>query len=131
VKVSELVVLVLGVPRTAVTPLGRPETVRATLAASPTGEPTVIVLLAVVPPTRRVKLLAEADKLKLGVGTTRVTVADSVVLNEVPARVTLYVPGTTAALGVKVSVLVVLVVAGLKAAVTPLGRPETARATVP
>jgi len=131
VNVIELVVLVLGEPKTAVTPLGRPETVKATFAASPTGEPTVIVLLPVVPPTSSVRLLAEADKLKPGVGTTKVTTVDSVVLIEVPVNVTLYVPGTTVALGVKVSVLVVLVLAGLKAAVMPLGRPETARATLP
>jgi hypothetical protein len=34
-----------------------------------------------------------------------VTVVDLVVFNEVPVTVTRYVPGTTVALGVKVSVL--------------------------
>ena len=94
---------VLGALRTAVTPLGRPDTVRATLAARPTGEPTEIVLATLAPPTRSVGLLTEADKLKLGVGTTRVTVVDAERLKEVPVMVMGYVPGTKAALPVKVT----------------------------
>ncbi len=41
------------------------------------------------------------------------------------------VPGTAAALAVNVSVLVDVVGFGLKAAVTPLGRPDAARLTLP
>jgi hypothetical protein len=84
VKVSELVVLVLGELRTAVTPLGKPETVRATFAASPTGEPTVMVLLTFAPPTRTVRLLAEADKVKLGTGTVTVRTVEAEAVAEVP-----------------------------------------------
>jgi len=76
------------VPRTAVTPLGRPETVKATFAASPTGEPTVMVLILVVPPTRSVTLLAEGDKVKLGTGTVTVRTVEAEAVAEVPPTVT-------------------------------------------
>ena len=45
--------------------------------------------------------------------------------------VTVEVPATAALLAVSVSALVVVALAGLKAAVTPLGRPEAVRATLP
>ena len=81
-------VLVLGELGTAVTPLGSPETVRATLAASPTGVPTVIVLATFVPPTRRVTLLAEAESLKLGTGIVTWTTVELAAVAEVPLTFT-------------------------------------------
>jgi hypothetical protein len=45
--------------------------------------------------------------------------------------VTVEVPAAAALLAVSISALVVVALAGLKAAVTPLGRPEAARATLP
>ena len=50
---------------------------------------------------------------------------------EVPVMVTVTVPVAAVALAVNVSVLVVLVGLGLKPAVTPLGRPEAERVTLP
>ena len=45
--------------------------------------------------------------------------------------VTVAVPVAAVLLAVSVNVLVVVALAGLKAAVTPLGRPEAERATLP
>jgi len=83
-----LVVLVVIGLKAAVTPLGRPATVRATLAASPTGVTTLILLVAVVPPTRSVRLLAEVDRLKLGTGTVTVRTVELEAVEEVPLTVT-------------------------------------------
>ena len=58
----------------------------------------------------------------------RVVVFDR--LPDVPLRVTVDVPVVAVALAVSVKVLVPLVLAGLKDAVTPLGRPEAERLTV-
>ena len=80
--------LVLGAFRTAVTPLGTPETAKATFAARPTGVPTVMVLLTLVPPTRRVKLLAEVDRLKLGTGMVTWRTMEQVAVAEVPLMIT-------------------------------------------
>jgi hypothetical protein len=88
VKTSALVVLVLVELSAAVTPAGTPEIVRFTLLLRPTGFTTLIVLVAFVPPTRSVKLLAEAERLKLGVGMLRTMVAVLVTAPEVPVTVT-------------------------------------------
>ena len=80
--------LVLGELNAAVTPLGSPATLSATLAASPTGVPTLIVLLTFAPPTRTVRLLAEADKAKLGTGIVTVTTVEAEAVAEVPLTVT-------------------------------------------
>ena len=45
--------------------------------------------------------------------------------------VTVEVPGAAVLLAVSVNALVVVALAGLKAAVTPVGRPEAVRATLP
>ena len=125
-----LVVLVLGALRTAITPLGRRDTVRATLAARPTGVPTVIMLATLAPPTKSLGLVTEADKLKRGVGTTTVRLVDPVTVGLVPVTMMGYTPGTVEAVGFKVSWLVVFVVAALNAPVMPAGSPETARDTL-
>lgn len=50
---------------------------------------------------------------------------------DVPVTVTLAAPNAALALAVKVNVLPVVELVGLNDAVTPLGRPETLRLTVP
>ena len=50
---------------------------------------------------------------------------------EVPVMVTVAVPVVAVLLAVNVSVLVVVAEAGLNAAVTPLGRPDADRLTLP
>ena len=52
-------------------------------------------------------------------------------LAEVPVMVTVALPTVAVLLAVSVSVLVPVVELGAKAAVTPLGRPEAARVTLP
>lgn len=52
-------------------------------------------------------------------------------LPEVPVIATLTVPVVAVPLAVNVKVLVPVVLAGLKAAVTPLGRPEADKLTLP
>jgi hypothetical protein len=67
-----------------------------------------------------------------GVGVTvRVSVVVMVKLPEVPVMVTVAVPVVAALLAARVKVLLPVVLVGLKPAVTPLGRPEADKLTVP
>ena len=61
----------------------------------------------------------------------RLSVVFSVRLPEVPVMVTAVCPVAAVALAVNMSVLVVAVLAGLNAAVTPLGRPDADKLTAP
>ena len=78
------------------------------------------------------RLPGEADRLKSG-GTVTVS-ATAVVwlrLPEVPVIVTVDVPVVALPLAVSVSVLVLVAELGLNDAVTPLGKPDAARLTLP
>ena len=75
-----------------------------------------------------------AERVKPGVAcglTVRLTEALCVRLPLVPVTVTFVVPEAAVLDAVKVKVLVPVVDAGLKLAVTPVGRPLAARATLP
>ena len=73
-----------------------------------------------------------ADNVKLGpAATVSVTVVVAVKLPEVPVMVTVAVPTVAVALAVSVITLLVVDDAGLNAAVTPLGRPDAAKVTLP
>ena len=61
----------------------------------------------------------------------RESVAVFVKLPEVPVMVTVTVPVVAVLLAVSVNVLVLVVLLGLNDAVTPLGRPEAAKLTLP
>jgi hypothetical protein len=123
-------VRVLGVSALAVEFLGSPEIARLTLLSlKPTGFTTLIVLVAGVP-ARRLNVLEDVKRLKLGVGMLRTTVAELFVLPEVPVTVTVWLPGADDALGVNVSVLVELGEIGLNSAVTPAGIPVAVSATL-
>jgi len=63
--------------------------------------------------------------------TVRESVAILVKLPEVPVMVTVAVPVVAVALAVSVKVLVLVGLLGLKEAVTPLGRPEADKLTLP
>ena len=63
--------------------------------------------------------------------TARVIVAVLVSVPEVPVTVITALPMLALALAVRVRVLVAVVLAGLKAAVTPLGKPEAVKLTLP
>jgi len=70
--------------------------------------------------------------VKLGAGVTvRLIAVVCVKLPDVPVMVTVTVPVAAAALAVKVSVLLVVAGFGLNPAVTPLGKPDAERFTLP
>jgi hypothetical protein len=68
---------------------------------------------------------------KLGGLTVRGTLVLLVKDPDVPVIVIMYCPRLAVLLAVKVSMLLPVVGVGLKDAVTPLGRPDTARFTLP
>ena|ERR1700733_12782181 len=72
-----------------------------------------------------------AESVKLGAETLRVRVVLAASEPEVPVMVSVAVPGVAVLLPVSVSVLVPVVGFGVKEADTPLGRPVTARLTLP
>ena len=131
VSVSVLVPVVLVGLNDAVTPLGNPDADKLTLPLKPFCGVTVIVLVPLVPCTI-VKLFGAGERTKLPCGfTVRETVAVLVKLPEVPVTVTVAVPVIAVPLAVRVNVLVPVVLAGLNDAVTPLGRPDADKLTLP
>ena len=131
VKVNVLVLAVALGLSDAVTPFGKPETDKFTLPLNPFCGATEMVLVPLVPGVR-LKLLGEADSVKLADGLmVKATEVVFVKLPDVPVIVTLAVPATAALLAVNVNVLVLIVLLGLKDAVTPFGRPEADKLTVP
>lgn len=131
VKVAVLVVLVEAALNETVTPVGRPEAVSVTALVKPVLGVTVMVLAAV----------AACRTLNVGVEVPTENCAGAATVNEIaivelrlpdlPVTVTVAAPVVAVELAVKVNVLVVVVLAGLNAAVTPVGRPETVSATAP
>src|SRR5712692_7325165 len=84
------------------------------------------------PLTEKVPLLKVAQPEGSGPPVTvRVSVVVLLKLPEVPVMVTVAVPMVAVLPAVSVKVLVPVVLAGLKEAVTPLGRPEADKLTVP
>jgi hypothetical protein len=129
-RVSVLVPAVLAGLKEAVTPFGKPEADKLTLALKPPCGFTVIVVVP-LPAWKTLRLLGDAENVKVpALFTARETVAVLVKRPEVPVTVTLAVPMAAVLLAVKVTVLVPVVLAGLKDAVTPLGRPDTDKPTV-
>src|SRR5215470_3209725 len=132
-NVNVLVVAVLEGLKLAVTPLARPEADRLTLPVKPFAGVTVMVVVTLFPrPAGR--LAGEADRLKSGTTgalTVRVSVVVRVRVPEVPVTVSVKVPVAAALPAVTVSVLAEVALVGLKFAVTPEGRPEIDRFTVP
>jgi hypothetical protein len=130
-RVSVLVPVVLAGLNEAVTPLGKPEADKLTLPANPFTGPTVMVLDP-LDPWMKLTLFGEALNVKSGAKfTARLIVAVCVRLPELPVTVTVKAPAVAALLAARVSVLVPVVLAGLKDAVTPLGTPEADKLTLP
>lgn len=133
VSVRTLVEVVGFVPKLAVTPEGRPEADRVTLPANPFTLLTVTVLLP-VPPWVTETLVGEAESEKSGAAGA-FTVSEIVVVwvsvPEVPVIVTVEVPVVAVALAESVSTLVEVVGLVPNVAVTPAGRPEAERLTLP
>ncbi len=116
----------------AVTPFGSPEAVSVTLPENPLTGVMVMVLVPLAPPCAMVTAFGEADRLKFGGAfTVRLSGVVFVSAPDVPVIVTATVPVAAVALAVKVSVLVVVAGLGLNAAVTPLGKPDAERVTLP
>ena len=92
-----------------------------------------MVLVPLPTPSTMVTAFGEAERLKLWTGafTVRLSVVVFVNVPDVPVTVTVAGPVVAEALAVSVKVLVLLVLLGLNDAVTPLGRPEAARLTLP
>lgn len=129
-KVNELVEFVVAGLKVAVTPVGKPDTVRLALPLNPFSSFTVMVLLS-LDPGRKVRVLAEDERLKsAGSVTVRVTAVLLLRAPDVPVTVTVWEPGVAALLAAKVNELTVVVVAGLNVAVTPFGSSEAANATL-
>ena len=85
-KVTELLPVVLDGLNTAVTPLGRPETPRATMPLKPFCPATLILLLP-LPARGTVRALGEDKRLKLGTTTVNAMVVVPLKLSEVPVMV--------------------------------------------
>jgi hypothetical protein len=121
------------VENAAVTPVGRP------LALNVVAElklSTLVMVIVLVPllPCFTVREAGDALMVKFGVAvavTVRASVVVATMLPEVPVTVTVAEPVVAVALAVNVSTLVPVVGLGLNAAVTPLGRPDAARVTLP
>ena len=130
VSVKVLVVVALLGLNEAVTPLGRPEADKLTLELKPFWGVTVMVLVALAPWVTA-KELGLAESVKFGGAET---VRESVVvfdkLPEAPAMVSVTVPVAAVLLADNVNVLELVVLLGLKEAVTPLGRPEADKLTL-
>ena len=88
--------------------------------------------LVVLVPCGRPMLAGVADSVKLG-GALMVSAIVALLLKlpDVPVMVTVELPFAAELLALRVSVLAPVVLAGLNEAVTPVGRPDAARATVP
>src|SRR3984957_4727210 len=129
-SVRVLVPVVLGELNDAVTPFGRPDAARLTLPLKPFWGPTVRVLTPLFPCTR-LRLLGDAERLKFGTVIVRLIVAVWLKLPEVPVTVTVAVPAAAALPATNVRVLVPVVLAVLNDALTPFGRLDAARLTLP
>jgi hypothetical protein len=129
VRVLALVALV-GLNE-AVRPLGKPETDKLTLPLKPFWGVTAMVLVP-LEPCAIVRLFGDAERVNVGGGFTvseTVVVADK--FPDEPETVTVTVPVAAVLVAESVSVLAPVVLAGLKAAVTPAGKPEADKLTPP
>ena len=110
---------------------GKPEADKLTVPVNPFDGAMVMLDLPFVP-REMLKVEGEAERLKFG---PEVTVKEIVVVlvrfAQTPLIITVNVPSAAVALAVRVSVLLPAVPAGLKEAVTPLGRLEADKLTVP
>ena len=121
------------VENAAVTPLGRPLALNVVAELNP---PVLVMVIVLVPlaPCVTVTEAGDAEMVKFGVVdefTVNARVVVAVRLPEVPVIVTVADPVVAVLLAVSVSTLVPVVGFVPNAAVTPLGRPEALRVTLP
>jgi hypothetical protein len=121
------------VEKVAVTPEGKPDALSVVAESKPPVLATVMVLVPLLPWVT-VTDVGEALTLKAGV-VVELTVSETVVvavrLPEVPVIVTVADPVVAVLLAVNVTVLVLVVGFVPNVAVTPLGKPDAARVTLP
>ena len=137
VRVKVLVEPVAGFGlKVAPTPVGNPEADRVTLPLKPFDRVIVIVLLP-LEPCVTVTLLGEAESVKFCCGggavplTVKLMFVVCVKLPEVPVTVTVTVPKTAVLPAVNVRTLEPVVGLALKLAVTPVGKLEFDKETLP
>jgi len=133
VRVSTLEPVVGLVPNAAVTPVGRPDAARVTLPAKGLTSVTVIVSVPLAPWAID-SVDAEGLSVKLPVlaaVTVSAIVVVAVSVPEVPVMVTVEVPTVADALAANVTTLEPVVGLVPNVAVTPLGKPDAARVTLP
>ena len=121
------------VENAAVTPLGKPVALNVVAELNPPVL-VMVILLAPLPPCVTVTEVGDAAMVKFGVAvefTVNARVVVAVKLPEVPVIVTVADPVVAVLLAVSVSTLVPVVGFVPNAAVTPLGRPDAARVTLP
>jgi hypothetical protein len=121
------------VENVAVTPEGRPDALSVVAESKPPVLATVIVLVPLAPCVT-VTDVGEALTLKAGVVvelTVSAILVVAVRLPEVPVMVTVAEPVVAEELAVRVSTLLPVVGLVPKDAVTPLGKPDAARVTLP
>jgi hypothetical protein len=118
----------------AVTPDGNPEADKVTLPVKPFNRVMVSALVPPAPPFVMDTLVGDAAMEKLAVAVV-VTVTLIVVvcdrLPDVPVTVTVAVLAVAKALAFSVRVLEVVPGFGLKVALTPFGKPDAAKVTLP
>ena len=129
VNVTWLIPAVLKAPNAAVTPLGNPDTDRLTLLLKPFCG-VIVTAPAAVEPRGSPRAAPVNDRVKFGAVIVSAMAVVLVRAPETPATVTVYVPAVATLFALNVRTLLLVVLAGLKAAVTPLGRPDTAKLTV-
>ena len=131
VRVNLLVLDVLLGLNDAVTPLGRPDADKLTLLLKPFCGATVIVLTPLAP-RWIVRLFGDAERVKFPCGfTVREIVVVFVKLPDVPVMVTVTVPAVAAPVAERLKRLVVVAGFVPKTALTPLGKPDTVKPTLP
>jgi len=117
--------------KVAVTPVGRLDAEKLTVPVKPRTGMMVIVDVPVFP-RAMLRLLGDAERLKFGPRfTVRAIVVVCVRPPDVPVIVTVKLPVDAVLLAVSVSVLVLVVLLGLNDGLTPLGRPEADKLTLP
>jgi hypothetical protein len=116
--------------KVAVTPLGSPVADKVTLPSNAFDGVTITVDFP-APPGTRLIVPGAAASAKPGVLTVRSNVVVSVRPPETPVTVINCVPGVAEALAVSVSVLLVVDELGENDAVTPFGKPEAEKLTLP
>jgi len=115
----------------AVVPLRKPDAVSVTLSAKPSVDEMVMLVLPLLPRVM-LRVVGEAERLKSGAPVmVRETFVELARLPLTPLMVTEKFPVAAEPLAVKVRALTVAVLLGLNDAVTPAGRPETDKLTMP